>query len=168
MAYYIIIRGPAGVGKTTIGKLLAEKINAGITDFDRVMDELGMDYIEGEKWIPLHKFLKADEVMFPKFEKDLNDGRNIVLDGNFYHKEQIKDLEKKLKFPHLVFTLKANLKDCIVRDKTRPNVLGEKAIRDVFALVSAFDYGIDIDTRNKNQNKIVEEIYSAITNILKV
>lgn len=162
MSYYVIIRGPAGVGKTTISKLLADKINADVINFDRVMDELGMDYVEGEKWIPLHKFMKADEMMLPKFKKDLEDGKNLILDGNFYHKEQIEDIINKLDFPNIVFTLKAGLKECIERDRTRENRLGDKAIGDVFALVSAFDYGINIDTQNKDPEQIVNEIYGQI------
>lgn len=162
MSYYVIIRGPAGVGKTTISKLLADKINANVVNFDRVMEELGMDYIEGEKCIPLHKFMKADEVMLPKFKKDLEDGKNLILDGNFYHKEQIEDIVSKLDFPNIAFTLKAGLKECIERDRTRENGLGDKAISDVFALVSAFGYGIDIDTQNKDLEQIVNEIYGQI------
>ncbi len=158
MSYYIIIRGPAGVGKTTISELLADKVYANVAHFDALMDKLGLDYIQGEKWIPLHKFLKADATTVPEFKKELLNGKNIIFDGNFYHEEQVEDIISKLDFPHLVFTLKADLKDCIERDTTRKNGLGEQATTDVFNLVSAFDYGIRIDTRNKKPEEIVSEI----------
>ncbi len=106
MSYYIIIRGPAGVGKSTVSRLLSEKIGAEAVNFDKIMDDLGMDYVPGEKWIPLDKFLKADDAMLPKFQDELEKGNRLILDGNFYHMEQIEDITSKLHFPHVVFTLK--------------------------------------------------------------
>lgn len=90
MSRYIIIRGPAGIGESTISRLLARRIDATVINFDKIMKGLGFDYIPREKWIPLHKFLKADRLMVPKFKKELESGKNIVFDGNFYHKEQSK------------------------------------------------------------------------------
>jgi broad-specificity NMP kinase len=158
MSYYVIIRGPAGVGKSTVSKLLAEKINADVVNFDIIMDKLGLDYMPGDKWIPLQKFLKADEIMLPEFREKLESGNNLILDGNFYHKEQIEDIISKLDFSHMVFTLKADLKACIERDKSRNDGLGEQATKDVFELVSEFDYGINIDTAGRNALQIVDEI----------
>lgn len=160
MSYFIIIRGSAGVGKSTISKLLATKIKAEVINFDEVMKGLGMDYIPGEKWIPLEKFLRVDEIKIPEFMGKLKNGINIIIDGNFYHKEQIEDLVKTLDFKGFVFTLKADLDECVKRDKTRKGVLGEQATTDVFKLVSAFDYGINIDTNGKTPAEIVDEIIS--------
>ena len=158
MGYYIIIRGSAGVGKTTIGKLLAKKIKAEIIRFDKIMKSLGMDYIPGDKWIPLERFLKAHEIKIPELKEKLQNGINLIIDHNFYHKEQIEDLIKSLDSEHFVFTLKADLNECIKRDKTRKGELGEQATKDVFRLVSAFNYGIDIDTNGKTPAEIVDEI----------
>lgn len=136
------------------------KIKAEVVHFDKIMKKLGMDYVSGDKWIPLHKFLKADKIMIPKFKDKLDKGKNIVLDGNFYHKGQIEDLVMGLDFPNFVFTLKAGLKECVKRDKTRSGELGEQATSDVFKLVSAFDYGMIINTEGKTPNTIVNEIIS--------
>ena len=163
MSYYVIIRGPAGVGKSTVSKLLAEKINADVVNFDSIMDKLRLDYVPGDKWIPLHKFLKADEIMLPEFEEKLIRGNNLILDGNFYHKEQIDDITSRLNFKHMVFTLKADLRSCIERDRSREGMLGEQATEDVFRLVYAFDYGIDIDTENKDVIQVVDEIMRNIS-----
>lgn len=162
MSFFIIIRGPAGVGKSGISKRAARKIKAEVIHFDQIMDKLGLDYIPGDKWIPLNKFLKADKIMIPKFKKKLENGKNIILDGNFYHKQQIEDLIGSLDFPHFVFTLKADLKECIKRDKTRSGELGEQATEDVFKLVSTFDYGNVIDTSNKTPADIAREIISLL------
>jgi broad-specificity NMP kinase len=156
---FIIIRGPAGVGKTTIARELANKIKGEVFHFDKIMKQLGLDYIPGEKCIPLWKFLKADGLMIPKFREKLEKGI-IIIDGNFYFKRHINDLVKKMNSSHFIFTLKANLQACINRDKTRKDCLGKKDIRDVFKFVSAFDSGISINTNNKSVENIVKEIIS--------
>jgi broad-specificity NMP kinase len=162
MSYFIIIRGSAGVGKSTISKLLAENIKAEIIHFDKVMKSLEMDYILGDKWIPLDKFLKADKIKIPEFRDKLEKEINLIIDGNFYHKEQIEDLINNLEFPNYIFTLKADLQECIKRDKSRDGELGEKATTDVFKLVSAFDYGTVIDTNGKTPTEIIDEIISSL------
>ena len=60
---------------------------------------------------------------------------------------------KKIKFKSFVFTLKADVEECIARDKTR-NPLGEKNIKEVHALISKFDYGILVDTNKKSKEEI--------------
>jgi len=162
MSYFVIIRGPAGVGKSTISRLLAKKIKAEIIHFDEVMNTLGLDYIPGDKWIPLNKFLKADKIKIPEFINKLKKGTNLIIDGNFYHKEHIEDIINNLDFPNKVFTLKADMQECIKRDQTRKGELGEQATKDVFKLVSAFDYGIDIDTNKKTPEEIADEINSIL------
>ncbi len=154
---YIIIRGPAGIGKSTISEILAKKIKAEVIHFDKIMENLGLDYIPGEKWIPLNKFLKADKIILPKLKEKLKKG-NLVIEGNFYHKEQIDDLIKNLKSKHFIFTLKASLKECIKRDKNRKDKLGEKAVKDVFKLVSSFNEGRIINTNNKTPEEVVSEV----------
>ena len=160
MTYFTIIRGSAGIGKSTISKLLAKIINAEVVHFDEIMKELEMDYISGEKWIPLDKFLKADKLKIPELKEKLEDGINIIIDGNFYHEEQIEDLIKNLNYENYIFTLKADLDECIKRDESRTNNLGEQATTAVFKLVSAFDYGTNIDTNGKLPFEIVDDILS--------
>ncbi len=158
MGYYVLIRGPAGVGKSTASALLASRIGAAVTHFDKVLEELGIGKVVDDKWIPLDRFLKADDVTLPKVRKELESGRNAVMEGNFYHKEQIDDITSKLDFPHVAFTLKADLSECVKRDRARKNTLGERNAEAVFKLVSAFDYGNVIQTGNKTPEEVVEEI----------
>ncbi len=158
MSYFVIIRGPAGVGKSVISRLVARKIHAETINFDKIMKELELDYIPGDKWIPLAKFLKADKIMMPKFKEKLERKKRIIFDGNFYHRKHISNLIDNLDLPNFVFTLKANLKECIKRDKTRGDKLGQQAIIDVFKLVSAFDYGIIINTNGKSPADIAKKI----------
>lgn len=163
MGKLIILRGPAGIGKTTISKELAKEINAEIFHFDKILDELKLGYVYREKWIPLENFLKANKIMLPRF-KSMLQNNNLIIEGNFYHKEQIKDLINNLHFPHFIFTLKADLEECIKRDKTREGI-GEQRVKAVFKLVSAFDYGITINTNNKSSKEVIKEIISNLSKI---
>ncbi len=163
MSYFIIIRGPAAVGKTKIAKQLAERIGAGVVHYDLEMDKLGLDFVEGDKWIPLRNFQKTDNLLIPKFIEKLQKGKILILEGNFYHKQQIEYLIEKLEFKNFVFTLKADLQECLKRDKTRKPVLGDDAVKAVYKLVAAFDYGKVIDTNAKTEKEIVDELISSIS-----
>ena len=158
MGYFIIIRGPAGVGKSTISRLLAKRINAEVVHFEKIMKSLGLDYIPGDKWIPLNKYLKAHKMKIPELKEKLHKGTNLIIDHNFYHKKQIEDLIENLDSNYFVFTLKADIDECIKRDKSRKGELGERATKDVFKLASAFEYGINVDTNRKTPSEVVEEI----------
>lgn len=160
MNYIVIIRGPLGVGKTTISKKLAKKINAEYVSIDKVLEDNYLDLCKGGKCIPVENFITANDIIGSKIRKWLGDGKNVVIDGNFYHKEQIKYFEKNLKNNVFVFTLKCPLDTCILRDKNRPNSYGENATRAVYSLVSRFDYGIDIDANVERVKIAVESIVS--------
>ncbi len=158
---YIIIRGPLGIGKTTIAEKLAKKLKGEYISIDLVLEKLELDHIEG-RGIPVRNFLKVNENIMPKLKETLSSGKLVVIDGNFYHKEQIEDLIKKLNFKHYVFNLKASLETCIKRDDNRKKVYGEQAVKDVYKLVSTFDYGVSINTENKTENEVVDEILRRI------
>ena len=144
MAYCIIIRGPLGIGKTTVSKKLASILNCRYVSVDGILAKNHLDNISKGK-IPLKNFLKANEISL----KLLTAKRKVaVFDGNFYYKKQLSDLIKKLGPDVYVFTLKADLKTCVNRDKQRSKPYGKDAAKDVYKLVSKFDYGINIDASN--------------------
>lgn len=147
MSYYIIIRGPAGVGKTTIAKNLQDKLGADYISFDEILEKYKLE-IDDSRGIAKESFLKANEMVVNDAKKELEMGKVVLFDGCFYHKEQLEDLEKSLPFEHYIFDLKATLKDCIARDKGKKSI-GEDAIRAVHSMVSEFDYGIAINTGGK-------------------
>ena len=160
--YYIILRGPAGIGKSTIVKLLSSKIKAEVFHIDNMLDRLNLGYKQGEKWVPLNNFLEVDKKIISEINKKIKH-KKIIIEGNFYHKEHIKDLLKSINSKNYIFTLKASVKTCIERDSKR-NSIGKKNIKDVHKLVSKFDEGILINTDNKNKEEIVKEIISYIKN----
>jgi len=159
MSYYIIIRGPLAVGKSTIAKKLAEILKADYMPFDDLLHEYGLDRgSEDEGCIPEKNFIRANELILPRIIKELNGGEIVILDGCFYHKGQIDHLVRNLPTPHYAFNLKATLRTCIERDGGREKAYGVDAATVVYYLVSRFDYGIDIHTDDKTVGQVVEEI----------
>lgn len=165
MVYFIIVRGPLGIGKTTIAKALAKKLNAEYISIDKVLEENGLDR-EDNNFTP-EDFIKANEIILPEVKETLARGKVVIFDGCFYFKEQIEHLEKNLKFKSYVFTLRAPVEACIARDAGRKRIYGEQAARDVHKLVSKFDYGINIETENKTELQVIKEILSYLPEIRK-
>ncbi|MFO8016108.1 MAG: AAA family ATPase [Candidatus Woesearchaeota archaeon] len=157
MSYVIILRGPAGAGKTLIGKRLASNLEGECIHIDEVLKENGLDYIVGERCVPEKNLFKVNDMISQHVKKQLQKGKMIVLEGNFYHKSQIKDLFEKIPGKFFAFTLKASLDECVNRDTKRKGI-GKERVEDVFRLVSAFDYGTVIDTNKKTPAVIVKEI----------
>jgi len=159
MAHCIIIRGPAGIGKTTIAKLLAKDLDAEYISLDDILHEKDLDHVEGI-CIKEENFLRVNDVVIPKMNALMRKGKNVILDGNFYHKNHLKELIRASEFPVQVFTLKAKVDDCISRDSARTgeDKIGEKNIRQVHALVSKWDYGTAIDIGKKSAKETAAEI----------
>lgn len=156
MSYFIIIRGPAGCGKTTVAKNLKEKLKAEYFSFDEILEKYQLEISDG-RGISKESFLRANELIITDVKKIINEGKVVILDGCFYHIEQLENLEKSLPFKHFIFNLKASVEECICRDQTRKSI-GEDAIRAVHNMVSEFDYGIPIDTEEKTQDEVVSEL----------
>lgn len=163
MSYFIIIRGPAGCGKTTVAKKLKEKLNAEYFSFDEILKKHQLEISDG-RGISKESFLKANELIIADVKKIINEGKIVILDGCFYHKEQLENLEKSIPFKHFIFDLKASVKECIDRDKTRKSI-GEDSIRAVHSMVSEFDCGIPIDTNKKTKDEVVFELLNILGEI---
>lgn len=158
----IIIRGPLGVGKSTVAKAVAEKIGGVYISVDEVLDQNGLDKaVEGEG-IPLSNFLKANEIIAAEAKQANNEGKPVVVDGNFYHKEQIDQLVQRLGKDVMVFTLKAPVETCIARDAARAKPYGEDAARAVHMFVSAFDYGTVIDTERQTIEETIKSVMAML------
>jgi tRNA uridine 5-carbamoylmethylation protein Kti12 len=162
MSYYIIIRGPLGCGKSTIAETLSKKLKAKHFAIDRVLEDYNIEEWENG-YVSIKSFIKANEISAEKAKKDLEKGIPVIFDGNFYFKEQIENLIKRLNFPHQVFTLKAPLHVCIDRDSKRAKTHGKDAAEAVYKKSTSFDYGIGIDV-NKSKKETIEEILSLINN----
>lgn len=156
----IIIRGPLGIGKTTIARKIAEKINGEYISIDDVLTELDLDQVDqSEGCISLQNFLEANKAILPKIKQLIDNHTPVIIDGNFYHQSQIDDLVGNFQ-NSLVFSLIAPLEICIKRDAGRTTSYGEEATKAVYNLVSRFDYGQTIDTKNLSIDQAVNQIIS--------
>lgn len=155
---FLIIRGPLGSGKTTIAKELAKRLNAKVFHMDGVLEKHGLDKTPpSAPCIPAENFIKANEIVLPAAKKALEQGKVVIFDACFYHKEVVEHLIKNLPFPHHIFTLKVPVEICIARDAARAKVYGEGAAIAVHNLVSRFDYGVNVDVSG-TMEEAVEQI----------
>jgi len=138
MSYYVIIRGPLGVGKTTISRSLAKSIGAMVVSIDQIADK---EWDGGS----VRLYLRANEVAAKKARRALALGTPVVFDGCFYWRTQIKNLERRLPFPHAVITLTAPLSVCIQRDAGRKVRFGADAAEQVYRKVTRFESGTRIN-----------------------
>ena len=157
MSVCILIRGPLGVGKTTVARALAEQLGGLYISVDGILAEHGLDKVEGE-CITAKNFVKANELALPQARRALSEGRAVVFDGNFYHQAQIDHLVSAFPEPHYAFTLKSPLAVCIERDSKRPRVHGAGAATAVHTMVSRFDYGVSIDTSEMALEDVLEAL----------
>lgn len=156
MNQLIVIRGPLGIGKTTVARRLAEKLDALYVSIDDVLAELSLDRSEGEG-IPVGNFIRANEHIVPALKESWAANRPVVVDGNFYHQEQLDHLLSTAASSQ-VFTLKAPVEVCIARDRDRQKPYGEDAARAVHMMVSRFDAGEVIDAAHLDADQTVAEI----------
>ena len=169
MPYFIILRGALGCGKTTIAKELKRKLaenqqDAEIIHIDDVLKQHKLDVVSEELGcIPPENFVKAQDIILPQVKNALKQGKIVIFDACFYHKEAIEHLTSSLPFPNYIFTLKAPIDVCISRDKNRSHTYGEGAAHAVYNLVNRFDYGVNIDISGTVE-EAVEEITSSLNN----
>ena len=157
--FFIIIRGPAGIGKSTIAKELSKILKARYITFDKVMSKYKLDTIEGDG-ISTKNFIKANNLVLNKALNSLKKNDIVIFDGCFYRKEQVEHLLKNLPYKSYIFSLKAPIDICVSRNRTRSKDMTETAIHEVHNLVSKHECGIAIETKNKTKEQIVQEILS--------
>lgn len=158
---YIIIRGPAASGKTTVAKLIAQKLNAKYVSFDDIMQEHSLDVVEGDG-ISAKNFLIANEFALNLLS---GDEQYVFFDGCFYRKEQLDHLRNRLGDKIIIFTLRVPLQECLLRNIERNSPMPQTGVKEVFDLVNSLKVGIDIFTMNKTPEDVAMEIISSLQRI---
>ncbi len=153
----VIVRGPLGVGKTTVARKLAERLQGPYVSIDQVLDDHGLDQTD-EPCIPLRNFLEGNAIALAQARAALDAGGAAVFDGNFYHLGQLEDLVSRLPEGAAVFTLTASLDTCVARDRGRELSYGPDAAAAVHFLVSQVEYGTYVDTEGKTADQVVAEL----------
>lgn len=148
----ILIRGPLGVGKSTIAKSLAKKLKAKYLSLDKILSE---NDLEGADGIPLANFLKANGIITKRVKNSKN---SFVLDGCFYYQQQMDDLQLKFGNELIIFTLISDVNKCIERDSKRKKVYGEDSARFVHSVTTQVKAGHEIDSNDLTPEKTTKKI----------
>ena len=156
MSTAIIIRGPAGVGKSTVSRLLASRLGARHISFDRIRRRRRLKVSESDR-------IKANAIAVAIARKDLTNSRIVIFDDVFYYRSQLRHLRhlvRSLHRPHRTFTLKAPLPVCIQRDHARPyhRRIGANRVREVYRLVSRFNSGVLVNTSAQSPRQTARRI----------
>ena len=163
MSYYIIIRGPAASGKTTIARQLTKELKAHYIDFDAVLAMYNLDKID-EDGISTQNFIKGNELILDDVKQKLESNRFVIIDACFYRKRHLHHVIKNIPYKHIIFSLKTPLKECLLRNKSRKGEMQPKDIKAVYKLVSKLDVGIPIQTKRKTVREVLEEIKKQVSN----
>ncbi|MBP1910996.1 adenylate kinase family protein [Thermococcus stetteri] len=145
----IAVTGTPGVGKTTVSRLLAEKLGYEYVNLRDYALEKGIGEMKGEEIE-----VEIDELAY-NFERDFR-GKNVVADGHLSH----------FLNADLVIVLRANPKLIAERLKERGysrEKLGENVEAELVdvILVEALEENenvIEVDTTGKTPEEVVEEI----------
>jgi len=144
VSFYVLIRGPLGAGKTTIPEQLSAALGGRHLAIDVILEKYHLEEWD-QDYISERSFLRANEIAAAEAEDLIRTGTPAVIDGNYYYRSVVEDLERRLAFPHLVVTLKVPLSVCVTRDAGRTPSYGEEAAREVFQKTTEFDCGHVVD-----------------------
>lgn len=158
MKKLIVIRGPLGVGKTTVSKILAQNLHARYISLDQILDDNKLVPPNADG-IPLESYLKANEIILNIAHGNEN---HLIVDGCFYYQEQIDDLKRKFDNDVEIFTLISDVEKCIERDSKRLKVYGEDSTRYVHMVTTKIRAGHEIDNSNLTAEETVKKIMKNI------
>lgn len=142
----IILRGPLGVGKTTLARLLATRWGGKVISIDAILEEHDLETWENGR-ICEQSFLRANDLAAPRAERWRSRGVPVIIEGNFYWRSQLQALRDRLGAGTVVFNLEAPISTCRARDAGRERPLGPVSVREVYALVHKVRGGIRLDAR---------------------
>ncbi len=159
MKKLIIIRGPLGVGKTTVSNVLAHNLRLEYISLDQIIDDNKLVPANPDG-IPLESYLKANQIILDRATKDQ---KSFIIDGCFYYQEQIDDLIKKFDDDIEIFTLTSHVDKCIERDSKRPNAHGEDSATFVHMITTKIKAGHEIDNTNLTVDETVAKIMATLS-----
>ncbi|MBR9705226.1 ATP-binding protein [Candidatus Pacearchaeota archaeon] len=159
--FYIILRGPAGVGKSTISGKLAQFYNGHHIDVDKIKKKLRLSHSKEDKF-------EVNKTVIQKARYYLNQRTVVIIDEVFYFKLQLLQIEQ-LPYKSYLFSLNAPLETCLKRNlKRRQEGLAtttDETIKLVHSLVFKLKKGIEINTHDVSIKEALNEILSYLPKI---
>ena len=161
----VALIGMMGAGKTTIGKLLAEKLNLKFIDTDE-------EIIKIENCSINEIFAKQGEETFRRIETNVlknilnSDNQIIATGGGIIKKEENRNLLKQVKTIYLK-TDKETIFNRVKNDKSRPLLNTENLKETIQTILQEREQLYEqsqfvITTTDKTQNEVVTEIIEKI------
>jgi len=151
MPKLIILRGPPGVGKTTIENGITKLFSLEKIDLDGLMKKIGRGFYRADYGTIIPE--KIDEV--------LKKGKNAIATGIFY-KDILNFCSENVKNEHepVVINLYCSLKELYERNNKRKNKATEKYIKDTFNdLINDEKYLKDrVDTQKLSIKEAIDEV----------
>ena len=160
----IVLLGMMGSGKSTIGSLIAKKLNVGLVDIDKKIEK-----IQNKKISQI--FEEKGEAYFRKLEFDftiqsLNNNKNIISIGGgaFMNKELRKTIKQKSStfwlywnFETLIKRIRNNNKRPVVKNMTHADI--KKLISERNKIYYFSDYKIICENLKKSEiaDKIIQK-----------
>ncbi len=160
----IVLIGMMGTGKSTIGKILAEKLQADFIDID--------SEIENNEQMSINQIFETKgEEYFRKIEQkeiitSFKDNSVIALGGGAFENKQTRNFLINSSIIHLK-TSPNIIYERIKNDKTRPLLKKQMTVEKITQIYNAraINYekaNITIMTDNKTPEEIVKEIMEAL------
>lgn len=167
MNRFVIIRGPAGVGKTTAALGLQKIANSYYLSGDEVVDQT-RDAIRSRSGSAVLRDI-PEEVMWQYVRNHLT--RRIIpglkghpltiIDWIFSHRQSLDISQHLGQYGYssgIIIALAAPINTCLKRNEKRKEPLKEEDIRDIHADTQPNSGEIVIETEHKTENEVIDTI----------
>ena len=171
--FCLVVRGPLGAGKTTVAHAVARRLGAHVVSVDDILEKHHLEIWDTRRdRVALASFLRANAIIARTVRSELGAGRSVVVEGNFYWREAVADLRRRVGRSVRILRLDAPLATCLNRDRGRPapesgttpqagQRMGPTAVRKVFRYTRAVRVGRSIDARGSVE-RVVERVLGEI------
>lgn len=157
--FVIIIRGPIGVGKSTISGLLERKLaNTNHVDVDKIKHKLGGRPSES-------RTSRAHQIARQRVRSLIKQKKNIIIEEIFRWNDYsaMKKLVKNINYHIVKIYLKAPLDVLIKRDQARiVKHKGHEIVKEFYKKIRPVDEDLNLDTSKMSKQKLVSSIIKYI------
>jgi shikimate kinase len=164
MSRAIVIRGPAGIGKTATAIALAEILYGELISLDRIRQQNGLvRYLT--YFAPYQVETTVAQLAAEQAKVHLVAQKPVVIEGVFLSQSVLNTLARSLgNFPMEVVNVKASWETVCSRNKGRPpeNYVPEDKLERLFQLDAQIRTGVCIQTDKMNRQEMVDAILQSI------